>query len=85
MKLLDDHYQEKQTHKKAKKFQIVLMIRKIQKFWRFYIRMKKKILANRIGGWYKELQRNKKSEKMVKKKRLKSLFAARKIQFWWRR
>jgi len=54
MKELEDQYDFMQNEKKARKFQIVRSITKLQKFWRFYYRMKKRIAANKIGSWYRE-------------------------------
>ena len=78
LKELDEQYEFLQTSKKAKKFQILRSIRLLQKFWRFYFRMKRKIICNRIGGWYKEVKVNKREMKS-KFKKIKRDLAARKI------
>lgn len=50
---LESKYQDKQSEKKAKKLVILRSIKKIQKFWRFFARMKKLIASNKIGSWFK--------------------------------
>lgn len=68
-----------QNTKKAKKYQILKAIRKLQKFWRFYYRMKMKIICNKISSWYKQ-RRMQKSSHRRRIQYLKREQAAKKIQ-----
>jgi len=84
MQQLDEQYSYLHNEKKAKKFQIVRSIRLIQKFWRFHHRMRKIIICNRIGSWYRD-RKKQHSEIRIRFKGIKSQIAAKKIQKWFRK